>query len=507
MYDKFAKARKAGVPIIGICTPDQIATATKLVDADPLKKECPQVAWNLVEGMSGMNDAGEQWIAKIIADKRDDWMAKDGTIQNPLTLLQVVKSHGIDNLLMMIHSGHRFITDFGPEQALLNLRDRCKAMGIAVVILGPDIKFDPALRQHTIILDEALPDRKELTAIVKGIYDEVKQKPKPTVLKKAVAAVEGLVAYQAEQAAALAMTKKGIHIDTLWNIKRRLIDETPGLSVYRGNEKFADLGGLDRAKKFASLILSGKNSPSLVVFIDEIEKAMGGAIGDTSGVSQGILQQELTFMEDQGVRGLLYLGHPGGGKSAMAKAIGNEAGVPTICYDLNGLKGSLVGETESAQREAHKVFRSVSGEGNMLFIATCNRISALPPELRRRFNRGTFFFDLPTLKERIGIWKIYRDKFDLEDDGFAGDNKWTGAEVRQCCEMANEFGMSITKASDYVIPIWRSSKEQVESLCKDATGRFQSASPETADSHGTYQYIESGPNNKPRAKHKRRMSV
>lgn len=71
MYKKFDKARKAGVPIIGVCTPDQIATAAKLAAADPLKDDCPQVVWNLVEGMAGMNDKGKAWVASTIQDKRD----------------------------------------------------------------------------------------------------------------------------------------------------------------------------------------------------------------------------------------------------------------------------------------------------------------------------------------------------------------------------------------------------------------------------------------------------
>ncbi len=48
----------------------------------------------------------------------------------------------------------------------------------------------------------------------------------------------------------------------------------------------------------------------------------------------------------------------------------------------------------------------------MLFIATSNSIASLPPELRRRFTLGTFFFDLPTAEERETIWRIYLKKYD-----------------------------------------------------------------------------------------------
>jgi hypothetical protein len=46
--------------------------------------------------------------------------------------------------------------------------------------------------------------------------------------------------------------------------------------------------------------------------------------------------------------------------------------------------------------------------GRSLWIATCNSIASLPPELRRRLALGTFFFDLPASDERQHIWNIYR---------------------------------------------------------------------------------------------------
>jgi len=53
------------------------------------------------------------------------------------------------------------------------------------------------------------------------------------------------------------------------------------------------------------------------------------------------------------------------------------------------MKGSLVGESERRLRAALSVVDAVS-QGQALFIATCNSIGALPPELRRRFTLGTF---------------------------------------------------------------------------------------------------------------------
>src|SRR3954464_10836001 len=52
------------------------------------------------------------------------------------------------------------------------------------------------------------------------------------------------------------------------------------------------------------------------------------------------------------MRGLTMLGVPGTGKSAVAKALGNESGRPTLTLDVGALMGSLVGETEGRTRQA-----------------------------------------------------------------------------------------------------------------------------------------------------------
>src|SRR5581483_5290564 len=104
---------------------------------------------------------------------------------------------------------------------------------------------------------------------------------------------------------------------------------------------------------------------------------------------------------------------------------------------LGAMKGSLVGQSEQNLRAALKVITSVSN-GRSLWIATCNGISDLPPELRRRFTLGTFFFDLPDADERKAIWRIYLDKYDriAAEAAKVKDDGWTGAEIKQCCDIA-----------------------------------------------------------------------
>jgi SpoVK/Ycf46/Vps4 family AAA+-type ATPase len=254
------------------------------------------------------------------------------------------------------------------------------------------------------------------------------------------------------------------------------------LSVNRSGEKYDDLGGLENAKLFGRRILAGKAAPKAIVFIDEIEKALAGAAGDSSGVSQDILASLLSYMQDRAATGIIAVGPPGSGKSAWAKATGNTGNVPTIVFDLGGMKGSLVGESEAHIRAALKVVSAVADD-SALFVATCNSIGALPPELRRRFSFGTFFFDLPTADERNIIWRIYLDRYKLPAQGLPDDDGWTGAETRVCCDLAWRLGCTLLEASSYVVPVARSAAQQIEALRTQASGRFISAS-----APGIYRY-------------------
>lgn len=126
-------------------------------------------------------------------------------------------------------------------------------------------------------------------------------------------------------------------------------------------------GNVRRALKTAEAIAP------CVLWVDEIEKALSGQ-GDTSGVSQRILGNILTFMSE--------------------------------C------------------------------QSGVFVVATCNNPSALPSELKRkgRFD-DIFFVDLPTEPERLQILKIHLQRFGItvEDEYLeaiaSNSAKFSGAEL------------------------------------------------------------------------------
>jgi hypothetical protein len=497
-------ARRVSVPLVSISTPDPAHTIRIIREAIDLASEggktaSPILAWDIARGLNSINEAGKAIRTDLLE------AGEDPTIGQPVELLRLI-SKAPENALIFLHMGNRWLVDPMVIQAIWNLRDQFKQDHRMLILLGPGMELPPELAGDVVALDEPLPDRPQILDVVETIAHAGKVSLTGEVRDRASEALLGLPAFQAEQVTAMSLSRQhaeGLDLENLWERKRRQIELTPGLKVHREKVGFADIGGVEQVKGFLRRILGGQSRPSAIVFIDEIEKHLGGAggsggPGDSSGVSQDQLGTLLSFMQDKGAAGLIFIGPPGSAKSMVAKAAGNEGGIPTIQLDLGAMKGSLVGQSEQNLRGALKVIDSVSN-GNSLWIATCNAIGELPPELRRRFTLGTWFFDLPDAAERGAIWKIWLGKYaDLGDPnalsdkqlavllkkapaGVGGaadfsDSGWTGAEIRQCCDIGWRLGCPLTEAAAFVVPVSRSAPDALERLRKAADGRFLWAS-------------------------------
>ena len=139
-----------------------------------------------------------------------------------------------------------------------------------------------------------------------------------------------------------------------------------------------------------------------------------------------------------------------------------------------------MGNSEANLRRAMNTIRSIGGEdGGIVYLATCNRISQLPPEFKRRFNLGTFFFYFPDEQERQAIWAIYRKKYGIPEEDLISvttDKSWTGAEIESCCRLAYLMGCSLEEAATRIVPVATTAREEINALVDEATGRFLSCS-------------------------------
>lgn len=475
--------RNAGVPIVCFETSDPAQTVKaclkaltneKCVDAEAKEFISARIQWDVVRGVFHLNDAGEQLLNNL------------GGVTELSEVLKALEEKAPPRTLCFISNAQCFVGEPNIAQAIWNLRDIWKSHGSTLVLLAPNIVLPPQISQDVIVITEPLPNVQEITVIANALFAEARFKPEQIEHKdKIIDTMLGLSAFSAEQSLALSLRKSGVDRVRLWERKRKMVEQTPGLSVWRGGETLNDLGGMTNLKNFLKKILtSDKNPVRCIGFIDEIEKLFAGATGDLSGISQDQLKVFLTEMQDKDIPGLILIGPSGTGKSAIAKAAGAIAEAEVLSIDTGAMKGGIIGSSEGMIRAAMKTFSAVS-QGKGMFIATCNRIAILPPELRRRFTLGTFFVDLPSKEDRKIIWPIWMKKYGFDSDTKLqpNDEGWTGAEIKACCDVAYRTGLSLMDAAKFIVPVFQSAADQIHALRSQASGRFISANTE-----GIYKY-------------------
>lgn len=457
-------AHRCSVPLVAIETPDPAATISSIVSG--VDVEGPKIAWDAIRGFHPCNEAG----SAVMSDVGDQCV---GAVLEMLKRLNNLR----EDVMVFFHLASELVEKVPTTQAVWNLRDVFKSKGNMLVMLGPDFGNIPAeLRHDVIVLDEPLPDDEQLSQIVDDLLEVGNKGEKlevaDDVKAKAIDAIRGLSAFEAEQVFAMSINGDGVDLDACWERKRKAVEQTKGLSVFRGKSKFDSLAGLEPVKKYFTRLMNGPLRPNVVVWLDEIEKSGLAHETDLSGVNADQLGTVLSYMEDKKVMGTMLVGVPGGGKSEFCKCLAGEFAVPVIRMDMGAMQGSLVGESQQNLRQALKVVDAVGGS-NCVFIATSNSIQNLDDALKNRFTK-TFFFDLPSKEQRVGMWDIHvkpygLDKHDVNDDG------WCGRNVQRCCEEAYKLGISIAEAAEAVIPVAIESAEQIKRLRANATGKYLSA--------------------------------
>jgi hypothetical protein len=388
--------------------------------------------------------------------------------------------------ILLLHNFHRFLSSPEVVQTTFAQLIAGKKNGTFVVVLSPVVQIPIELEKLFVVLEHSLPDREQLQRIAREVTsDKPNDVPVGESFDRVLDAAAGLTRYEAEGAFALSIARHNmIRPDVIWELKAQTLRKNNLLTLHRGAERFETLGGLANLKDFCLRALRpGKTVRP---------------------------------------RGLLALGVPGTGKSAFAKALGNETGRPTLILDIGALMGSLVGQTEQNVRQALRIadamapcilfcdeiekgLSGINGQGDsgvstrlfgtlltwlaehesdVFFIGTANDISKLPPEFTRAERLdAVFFMDLPGTSEKQLIWDMYRRQFGIaKSQQQPSDTSWTGAEIRACCRLAALLDVSMIEAAQNIVPVAVTASESVERLRTWASGRCLSA-----DVAGIYQ--------------------
>ena len=430
----------------------------------------------------------------------------DASATDPLATLKALPTLATgDTTLLLMRNLHRFLGSPEIVQALDTQLSEGKARRSFVVILAPIVDIPAEIERQIIVIEHELPGREQLESIARSIGTETGDLPDGPQLAALLDASAGLTRMEAEGAYSLSLVRHGrIRPEEVWDLKVQALKKSGLMSLHRGNERFTDLGGLDALKAFCLRSLRPNGSRTARP------------------------------------RGILLLGVPGTGKSALAKALGNETGRPTLTLDIGALMGSLVGQTERNVREALRIadamapailfideiekgLSGVAASGNtdsgvsarlfgtmlswmndhasdVFMIATSNDASKLPPEFTRaeRFD-ALYFLDFPGTEQKEQIWRLHASAYGIDQEQpRPKDTDWTGAEIKACCRLAALLDVPLLDAARNVVPIAATASENVQRLrnwangrclCADRSGLYQ-ATPTPAKSSKAARKIE-----------------
>jgi ATP-dependent 26S proteasome regulatory subunit len=358
---------------------------------------------------------------------------------------------------------HRHIEDPVVVRRLRDVGQKFAANRRTVVLTAPKISVPPELASLVEYLELPLPDRQRLRQIIEEALVRVS---KAHTLQRRLDAngmdllvdnLRGLTEEEAERAISQALVARyALSPETISDVieaKKMLLKRQEMLEFVDVSDNLATIGGLDNLKRWL-----GQRRDTW----DEQAKAFGL----------------------DAPKGVIILGVQGCGKSMCARAIAGEWKLPLVKFDTAAVYDKFIGETEKRIQkvfevaeglapcvlwidELEKVFAgsgpdSASADAGVssrllasflswmqdrkapVFVAaTCNNVTALPPEFIRkgRFDE-LFFVDLPNASERKQVFTIQleRRKRNPADFGLdqiaAAAQGFSGAEIESVVQTA-----------------------------------------------------------------------
>ncbi len=516
-FETLCKGKKRSVPFFYVISPDQRAAIVELRDylmAEENYGSHLMVQWDMARAFIGLDEKGREWVKQT---KSKYGKAYDKAMLEPHLALSELEELPDESTAFFINADH-YIKIPIVMTVLGNLRDKLKGGHNMVVLFSTENKVPPQLSNDVIVLNEEYPDDVEIRQCIQTLCDKnfpiindslPKNAKKMAVteetVKKASVITRALPRFTIEQLISLSIGQEhGIELDQLWGLKREALKSVRGLSYNESKDTLDDLGGISNAKELLHMVMKGRFAPQLLVYTDELDRHLGGAQSgghnDNTGTSQSVLATILDEMEKHEDSGAIFVGHPGTAKTAISKAIANTYDIPCIIMDISGNKQKELGASEENIRKQMATIRALGGK-NVFFIGSCNSVQDIPPALRRRYDVGVVFFDLPSREELLSIWLINLKKYEflpksatiVDVPGVVGnllETQYTGAEVRNICRMAYRCNTTLEHSAQFIIPMIVSDPEGIDSLRRVAHNRWLSASYP-----GKYVYVEAGENN------------
>jgi ATP-dependent 26S proteasome regulatory subunit len=419
--------------------------------------------------------------------------------QDPAQALGNLEALSIE-AVFILKDFHRHIEDPVVVRRLRDVGQKFSANRRTIVITAPTFTVPPELSSLIEFVELPLPDKQRLRQIIDEV---VVRLAKTHTLRRgldnagldAVAAnLRGLTEEEADRAISQAVvTRYGLVPETVTDVieaKKDLLRRAGMLEFVDTSENMAAIGGLENLKNWLA--------------------QRRGAWDDAAR----------NFGLDP-ARGVIILGVQGCGKSLCARAVAGEWKLPLVKFDTAAVFDKYIGETEKRIQQVFRVAEGLApcvlwidelekvfaGSGPdsasvdagvssrilasflswmqdrkapVFVAATCNNVTALPPELIRkgRFDE-LFFVDLPNQAERQQIFSIQLAKRKREPADFdlnrlaAAAQGFSGAEIDAAVQSAlyAVFAKQQSLTTDalmaalaHTVPLSTTRAEEIQSL-------------------------------------------
>lgn len=375
--------------------------------------------------------------------------------KEPAAVLAHLESLTVE-AVFVLKDMHRHLADIVVIRLLREVAQRFSNDRRTIILTAPQIAVPDELRILVEYLDLPLPDRGRMRQIIEEQYKRLSAKRKlqmrldPSGLDAMASNLGGLTEEEAERAVAESVVARyGLlpeGVTDVLDAKRDALRRSNMLEFIPPQDSLKAVGGLEGLKKWL--------------------RKRSGAFDDAARKA-GL----------EAPKGVVILGVQGCGKSLCAKSIAGEWRLPLVKFDSSAVFDKYIGETEKRIQklfrvaeqlapcvlwidEMEKIFAGSSPDSAssdagtsarllgaflswmqdrkapVFVAATCNNVTALPPELIRkgRFDE-IFFVDLPNSAERKSVFQLQLQrrtldpaKFDLDALSAASEG-FSGAEI------------------------------------------------------------------------------
>ena len=425
----------AGYPAVAIATADEDRTI-----ANVLSKLNRPNAWRIAAS-GGMLEAS---TGRMVDDK--------GNYASALQKMRSLKATEGDKCVLFMLDYQHVIKNAAAYRTLRDAMNTVKAVGAMIVLVAPAWQLPAELEHDIPVLQDALPSRDELnsalTICANGAGAVVDESTRTAILD----AASGLTLAEAEGAIALSFNGNTFAPDLVTEEKMKLVRQSGYLEV-SAPAKVEDLGGLGSFRSYIEHEVSPTaQDPSLGVRGILLVGISGGGKSLASKVLGAMLHRPVLRADISGLKGSL-VGESERKMTAMLKlaeavspcilyldeiekAVG---GYASSAQTDSGVTLGMVGILLTWLQE-HR--------SQIVTVATCNDYSKLPAELTRagRFDER-FFVDLPSATERVEIAAVHLRKYCPADEPRVQMERraeaaaelsadWTGAEIEQLVRSA-----------------------------------------------------------------------